>query len=172
MNNKIHTFIVSKSGETEVIQLFGYANKGLPGLELVGFGNHGRHLKEKLIFLSRENHLQLSPKRYVLCFEQHRSFIDPKKWEFCWLELPLLILFWSLAGHLPISRLDNCLASGAVELGGHISHFPVPLKTWGYLDEQYLRSGGFLNYIGDALPSRLENIHLICLQELLRSRVS
>ena len=169
MNNKIYTFIISKSGECELIQLFGYANKGLPGVELVGFGQHGRHLKEKLIFLSRQNQFQFPLKRYVLCFEQHRSIVDPKKWDLSWLELPLLILFWSLTGNLPIQRLDNCISCGAIDLEGHLRHYPVDLKKWQKIDEEHRQKEMHLNYIGDALPLELQNIHLLNSEELFCS---
>lgn len=165
MNQKIYTFIVSKSGEAELIQLFGYANKGLPGLELVGFGQHGKHLKEKLIFLSRQSYIQLPLKRYVLCFEQHRDLVDPKKWDLSWLELPLLILFWSLAGRLPIARLENCLSCGAIDLGGHISHFPVTLKLW----DQVKKKREDICYIGETIPEKQEGVHLLNSKELFLS---
>jgi hypothetical protein len=35
-----------------------------------------------------------------------------------WLEYPLLLHYWFLAGLLPISKLDNCLAVGSLNPSG------------------------------------------------------
>ena len=113
MENKING-VVRSQGRAQLVDLFGYSSKGLPGIEVVGIGNLGRALKEKFVYLSRQQHLKLPPRRYVLCVENREGLVD--KDNFGPLEFPLLLLFWALAGQLPVARLDDCIAHGKVML--------------------------------------------------------
>lgn len=119
MQNQISSFIEIPSGWHHVT-LFGYSNQGIPGVEIIGLGNTGRLIKEKFIYLSKIRKLNIPSRRYVLCYE---SSLGEKKLTpevIQWLELPLLILFWSLAEQIPILRLDDCLSSGRVLANGEI----------------------------------------------------
>jgi hypothetical protein len=45
---------------------------------------------------------------------------DPESSSVKWLEYPLLLHYWFLAGLLPISKLDNCLAVGSLTPSGEV----------------------------------------------------
>lgn len=100
------------------VHLFGYATKGLPGVEIVGLGKTGRNFKEKIIYLTRLDGLLIPKKRFVLCVEFEDESKNLREEDLRWLELPLLILYWTLAEILPIHQLDNCLSVGKVALDG------------------------------------------------------
>ncbi len=94
-------------------EIFGYTSKSLPGLEIVGLGIEGRHIKEKFIYLTKVLGLKIPKLRFVLCVET----LDLSKEELKdkqWLELPLLVLYFQLAEILPIEKLCHCVASGKV----------------------------------------------------------
>ncbi|MFT6068408.1 MAG: hypothetical protein ACJAT2_000175 [Bacteriovoracaceae bacterium] len=107
-----------KLGELEI---FGYCSKGMPGVEIVGLGPLGRSIKEKLIFLSRQFGIKIPLKRYVLCIDLPVELKKEKSFESCrWLELPILILFWTLSGRLELENLDDCIAIGKIQVNGTI----------------------------------------------------
>ncbi|MBT5093856.1 MAG: hypothetical protein HOM21_06425, partial [Halobacteriovoraceae bacterium] len=101
------------------INLFGYTTKGIPGLEVVGLKSYSRSIKEKFIYLTRQQQDQIPLRRYVICTESSGQLLLDEQ-NYRWLELPMLILFWSLAGYLPIQRLDDCLSLGRVSVTGEI----------------------------------------------------
>jgi len=110
------------------VDIFAYSSRGIPGIEVVGLGPLGRSIKEKFYFFSRENRLKIPPRRYVLCLDIQGM---PKRSEdLNFLELPLLILFWSLAEVLSLKNIDKCVASGKLLVGGAL-HLP-------FLDERAL----------------------------------
>lgn len=114
METQIQTYSFSKR-DGGVITLFGYATKSLPGLEITGFGKYGRTLKEKIIFLTRSRQLAVPLKRFVISSEYDIEQ-DPDLLR--WLDLPVLMLYWYLAGLIPMRRLDNCLSVGTISPGG------------------------------------------------------
>lgn len=100
------------------VDLFGYVSHGLPGIEIVGLGKYGRNLKEKFIYLTREKNLKVPKRRFVLCVEGE---LEGKKFnneEYRYLELPLLLMLWSLSGHLPFKNFDDCFTSGKISIDG------------------------------------------------------
>ena len=108
------------AGQLCSVDIFGYASHGIPGIEIVGMGKQGRSLKEKFIYLSRVRQLKLPKKRFVLCVEgelENKKFKDD---EFRYLELPLLVMLWSLTGHLQLTQLEDCFASGKVSVEGEV----------------------------------------------------
>ncbi len=107
--------VPSREG-VKFMYLFGYSTRGIPGLEIVGMGMRARTVKEKLMFISRQQEGSLPLNRFVLG-------IDPvlkiqKDDDLNYLELPLLILYWSLLGWIPLKSLENCFSSGRVLPGG------------------------------------------------------
>jgi hypothetical protein len=113
------------AGQLCPVDIFGYASHGIPGIEIVGMGKHSRSLKEKFVYLSRVRQLKFPKKRYVLCVEgelENKKFKDE---EYRYLELPLLVMLWSLTGHLPLSQLEDCFASGKVSVEGDIISLPL-----------------------------------------------
>lgn len=116
METQIHSFAFSKRDAGQVT-LFGYATKSLPGLEINGLGRYGKTLKEKIIFLTRVRQLPIPLKRFVISTEYDLEQ-DPEILR--WLDLPVLLMYWYLAGLIPLGRLDNCLAVGHITPSGDI----------------------------------------------------
>ncbi|MBF0313663.1 MAG: hypothetical protein HQK50_06925 [Oligoflexia bacterium] len=106
------------------VGVFGYASRGIPGVEIIGYGKNVKLMREKFIFLSRQRALAIPLKRYVLCIEQHEQLILSSLSEvdesISWLELPLLLIFWSLAGVIQMGRLDDCILGGKVSIAGEV----------------------------------------------------
>ena len=117
METQIQTYSFSQRSPTP-LTLFGYASKSLPGLEINGMGKYGKTLKEKIIFITRSRQLAIPLKRYVISAEYDLE-TDPQVLR--WLDLPVLMLYWYLAGHIPMGRLDNCLAVGNITPAGEIT---------------------------------------------------
>jgi hypothetical protein len=129
MNQKINTIIESKKGR-RVIQLFGYSSNGVPGLEILGLGAKGKIIKEKLIFVSRQFGLKFKAKRFVICIDEDPSLIQGADWQ--GIEVPVGLLFWTIAGHLPLNNLEKCFACGRIELNGTIEE--------GFIGEEELKT--------------------------------
>lgn len=116
METQIHSFSFSTRTPGPVT-LFGYASKSVPGLEINGLGKYGKTLKEKIIFLTRSRQLPIPLNRYVISAEYDlESDLDVLRW----LDLPVLILYWYLAGHVRMGRLDNCLVAGHITPAGDV----------------------------------------------------
>lgn len=110
------------------VDIFGYASNGIPGIEIVGLGKYSRSMKEKFIYLSRERKLKFPLKRFVLCIEGEVEGKKFKEEEYRYLELPLLLMLWSLTGHLPLGHLEDCFASGKISVEGEVSSLTLPLQ--------------------------------------------
>lgn len=110
----------------ELVNIFGYSSQGLPGIEIIGLSGLGRLIKEKLLFLSKSQGLQLPLKRYVLGVEMSDSAKDFEVESLRWLEFPILLSFWTLCDFLPISKLEDCIASGKVSVNGRVEELLVP----------------------------------------------
>lgn len=119
METQLQTCYFTKKGP-ELITLFGYSTKSVPGLEINGLGKFGKAIKEKIIFVTRTRGLQIPLKRFVLNAEISDELGDLEGSSVKWLEYPLLLHYWFLAGLLPISKLDNCLAVGSLTPSGFI----------------------------------------------------
>ncbi|MBY0516431.1 MAG: hypothetical protein K2P81_05955 [Bacteriovoracaceae bacterium] len=116
MQTQIHSYSFCPK-HSAPITLFGYSTKSLPGLELNGLGKYGKTLKEKIIFLSRSRELEIPLRRFVISSEFDLP-TDPQVLK--WLDLPVMLLYWYLAGLIPMGRLDNCLAVGSINPSGEI----------------------------------------------------
>ncbi len=117
METQLQTCYFTKKGPT-LVTLFGYSTKSVPGLEINGLGKYGRAIKEKIVFVTRTRGLQIPLKRFVLNVELNDDLGDLESNSVKWLEYPLLLHYWFLAGLLPISKLDNCLAVGSLTPSG------------------------------------------------------
>lgn len=149
------------------VHVFGYATKGLPGLEVVGLGKYSRNIKEKLIYLTRLEEMVLPKRRYVLCVEQDEEVKGLREDHLRWLELPLLLLYWTLAETLHIHQLRNCFCAGKVRLDGSLApqKFPEGFLTSLESKENELL---FLVHSRNNLPGECSIIEL---EELLRGRL-
>ena len=117
METQLQTCYFTKKGPA-LVTLFGYATKSVPGLEINGIGKYGKFIKEKIVFVTRSRGLQIPLKRFVLNIEITDDLGDLESSSVKWLEYPLLLHYWFLAGLLPISKLDNCLAVGSLNPSG------------------------------------------------------
>lgn len=117
METQLQTCYFTKKGPF-LITLFGYATKSVPGLEINGIGKYGKSIKEKIVFITRTRALQIPLKRFVLNVDMTDDLGDLESSSVKWLEYPLLLHYWYLAGLLPITKLDNCLAVGSLSPSG------------------------------------------------------
>lgn len=117
METQLQTCYFTKKGPA-LITLFGYASKSVPGLEINGIGKYGKAIKEKIVYITRTRQLPIPLKRFVLNVELSDELGDLETSSVKWLEYPLLLHYWFLAGLLPISKLDNCFASGSLTPSG------------------------------------------------------
>jgi hypothetical protein len=117
METQLQTCYFTKKGPS-LITLFGYATRSVPGLEINGLGKFGKSIKEKIVFVTRTRDLQIPLKRFVLNVEITDDLGDLESSSVKWLEYPLLLHYWFLAGLLPISKLDNCFAVGSLNPSG------------------------------------------------------
>lgn len=141
METQIQSYAFSQRSPNP-LTLFGYASKSVPGLEINGLGKYGKTLKEKIIFITRSRQLQIPLKRFVISTEYDIES-DPNVLR--WLDLPVLLLYWYLAGHIRMGRLDNCLAVGNITPAGDIM---------GRSDTELTRMAQEMNLLllGPALP--------------------
>ena len=116
------------------INIFGYSNNGIPGIEILGLGRKGRPLKEKFIYLFRSQSRSIPLKRFVIVIEGYESTKKCQWDNFRWLELPIYLLLCSLCKFIPIQRLDNCLAVGRVDIDGHIMSLILDNQRKNYLN--------------------------------------
>ena len=116
METQIQSFAFSRRTPGH-ITLFGYSSKSIPGLAINGLGKYGKTLKEKIIFLTRSRQLPIPLNRYVISTEYDLD-TDPNVVK--WMDLPILMLYWYLAGLLKMGRLDNCLVAGHITPSGEV----------------------------------------------------
>ncbi len=119
METQLQTCYFTKKGPS-LVTLFGYATKSVPGLEINGLGKYGKSIKEKIVFVTRSRQLRVPLKRFVLNVEISDDLGNLESSSVKWLEYPLLLHYWFLAGLLPISKLDNCLAVGSLTPSGEV----------------------------------------------------
>lgn len=117
METQLQSCYFTKKGPA-LVTLFGYSTKSVPGLEINGLGKFGKGIKEKIVFVTKTRGLQIPLKRFVLNAEISDDLGDLESSSVKWLEYPLLLHYWFLAGLLPISKLDNCLAVGSLNPSG------------------------------------------------------
>lgn len=146
------------SHQGELYDLFCYSSHGLPGLEIVGLGTRARALKEKIVYLTKSLKLKIPLKRYVVCLDQmvHKNERD----EF--FELPILILYWAMAGILPVVHLRDCLCSGKIS-----SKALVTLPRLEPLHEHILNESLIVVGSSEQLDMGAEDVRFIELEELI-----
>ena len=135
METQIQSFYRTSQG-VKFISLFGYATKGVPGLEITGVGKLSRNMREKIIFLSRSRRLPIPLRRYVLCVDVN-ELGDQSSESLKWLEFPMLLLYWHMAGLVPISKLDDCLCSGHLKTNGEITQMNLGNRFTALVEKQF-----------------------------------
>lgn len=167
MEIKINALIPRQS-HFHWVHIFGYTSRSQPGLEISGLGQKGRAIKEKLIFLSKKRKLKFNLNRFVLCVEGSDGF---DRGELDYLELPMLLAFWSMAGFIPIKKLENCFCSGRVGLEGEISCLNLPSSHWNRIHDALARRRKRAIYFGEQIPFDSEFLKVISPLEILHSGV-
>lgn len=158
------------AGQYCPVDIFGYASNGIPGIEIVGLGKYSRSMKEKFIYLSREKKLKFPLKRFVLCIEGEVESKKFKEEEYRYLELPLLIMLWSLTGHLPLEHLEDCFASGKISVEGDISALSLSSHQQGLLSEMFkLEDDQALKIIGPSDMMVMEDHYHLPVEGLFAS---
>jgi len=135
METQIHSFYQSPKG-AKLVTIFGYATKGVPGLEINGAGKLSKNIREKLIYLTRTRRLSLATKRFVICVDINDLDTSQDWGQLKWLEFPILLLFWYLAGLIPISKFDDCLCAGWISSSGEIYQKEQPKELTRLLREK------------------------------------
>ena len=161
MNDRI-LGIYSFGGRYKISSIFGYATKGLPGLEIIGLDRKSRVIKEKLVYMGRYYKVKVPIRRYVLCVEDYCFESEESRW----LELPLLVLYWKLAGILPIKKLENCFCGGKISSMGIAQIMSLEEEFLDELDEKLGRKGKKLNYLASGFIKERKYIRLIPIQGL------
>ncbi len=160
--------LIPRHQNQQVLGLYAYASNGLPGLEILGLPNaQGKCLKEKVIYLGREQGLALPPKRYMISVEGCESLPRQERDGLKYLELPIIFLFWSMTGHLNLRRPQDCLISGHVGLDGKIHPPPVKSGFWKNLNQLMCARKRHLTVIGPHFPRIQANfLHYFQVREL------
>ena len=166
MEIKINSLIPC-SNQLKFVEIFGYTSKGTPGLEVAGLGAKGRHLKEKLIYLSKRRNLKFPILRYVICINGE----ELSRFDLSWLELPMLLAFWSMTKTLSMKRLDNCLASAAVSLEGEINYLKLDPSFWLNMNKMLTRKNKQMIYIGNDEPVNYSQIYHLDSLEILNDEI-
>ncbi len=158
------------AGQYCPVDIFGYASNGIPGIEIVGLGKYTRGVKEKFIYLSRERKLKFPMKRFVLCIEGEIEGKKFKEEEYRYLELPLLLMLWSLTGNLPLGNLEDCFAAGKISVEGEIHSLGLSAKDQAFLSELFnLDEDQPLKIIAPSTSEVLENYYHLPLEALMSS---
>ncbi len=166
MEIKINALLPNNNNQ-HWVQVFGYTSKSQPGLEINGINGKGRSIKEKITFLSKKRRLRYPLKRFVLCVEGEGL----ERAELDYLELPLLICFFSMAGFLPIKRLDNCFAMGKISLEGEIQHFIPENDQFQRIDSFLKQKQRLAVYLGPNYSQAYEQIRQISAVDLLQDSI-
>lgn len=157
-------------GQLLEADIFGYSTKGIPGIEIVGMGKYSRSLKEKFIYLSKEKNLRFPLKRFVLCVEGELEGKKFKEEEFRYLELPLLIMLWSLTGHLLLGKLEDCFSAGKVNVEGEVESLDLNAYAMMRIEEIFsLENESFIKVIAPEAKAPEGDFYHLPLEELWSS---
>ncbi len=117
MEVRLKSFIKTSRG-VELVDLFGYSSRSLPGIEIKTNGYLPQTLKEKILFLSRSKGIKFPAKRFILCFDSSIKTLEKESARE--LELSFLLLFWVLLGVISIHNLHQCIVNGQFKVNGEI----------------------------------------------------
>lgn len=121
METQIKSLIKTPKG-LKLVTIFGYSCRGVPGLEINGVGKLSKNIKEKMTFITRYRRLSIPLKRFVISVDVNDLDEGLDYTHLKWLEFPCLLVFWHLAGFIPISSLRNCVSSGWLKVTGDVIH--------------------------------------------------
>lgn len=106
----------------KVVSLFGYRSNGVPGIEIKGLPNNQNVVREKLVYLSKMFGVKVPIRRFHLCLDLPKEVLKMKKNSIDdrYFDLPLLLLYWSLAEVIHVHGLEYCFSLGHIETNGRI----------------------------------------------------
>lgn len=165
MQTQINSFIKQKS-VVKPVKIFGYATRGIPGLEIVGAGKCAKNVKEKIIYITKMRSLPIPLKRYIICLEQNDLDEFLGKSEIMQLEFPILLMFWYLAGLIPISKLDDCLCAGRLEVAGQIIEEDLNLNILTGLNQNFKIEN--IKFISNKVDEKADNLLILPPHALLK----
>ncbi len=169
MNVQMNT-LVPGNGHLHQVSLFGYASRGIPGIEIVGQGKHARVIKEKLIYLSRVSNKIFPAKRFVLCAESSSDLAALSIEDIRYLELPMLLMLWTLSENLSLHQLSDCFSSGKISTNGKIECLKLTTSQWLNLNE-YLQVDDeiVIKVIGPKEETYHPEVYHLPLEEIISS---
>lgn len=106
----------------KVVSLFGYRSNGVPGIEIKGLPCSQNIVREKLVYLSKLYGVKVPIRKFHLCLDLPKEVTKLKKElvnDRCF-DLPLLLLYWSLAEIVNIQNIEYCFALGTIQPDGRI----------------------------------------------------
>jgi len=169
VKKQVYTHGVYKVGQNyQLGTIFAHSSNGLPGVELIGFGNWARLIKEKIIYLVKVQKIKIPLKRYVLCFEEGPGLKNTEYEQIKWLEFPLLLVLLSLSDNLSLSSLEECLSCGYLDIKNKIIHQQL---SWEQLVSFQQKVGRPLKYITVGEFLRGPDIYSIEANDLLNFKV-
>lgn len=168
MQTRVSGVILYKN-KHHVVDIFGYSTKGIPGIEIVGIRDLKFSIKEKFAFISKTLKLNVPKKRYVMCVDLDESILSKDESAAKWLELPLLLLYWTLGGQLPIYKLDNCFCSGRVSGDGKIECLNLKHDILDIITVKLKQNGDF-KYITSSSACISEVFYHLPLERLLSNK--
>lgn len=161
---KIKSLLINHS-QLLGVDIYGISTRGIPGLEINGLGRRGKLLKEKINFITARYLVsKKNMKRFVISVEANcaEEKIREKGLD---LEVPIIILYWTLLGALPLKNLDECLAIGRISVDFIVSS-PNFGEIWSHPDRYRLVKNKIL--ICSELEAPEEHSKLIMWEDLLK----
>lgn len=125
METQVQSFLRTPMG-VKFITVFGYASKGVPGLEINGLGKFGKNVKEKIIYISRIRKIKTPIRRFVISVDVNDIEPNTGSNQLKWLEFPVLMAYWHLVGALKASTLEDCICAGEIKVSGEVTHLSPP----------------------------------------------
>ena len=114
------------------VDIYGYATRSIPGVDIVGLGSRGKLIREKINFITNQfRNKKSAAKRFVISVESELPEEKLKNLSSD-LEFPILILYWSMATIIPLKNLEKCWATGSVNVDFEIKS---PLLSNFYTNE-------------------------------------
>ena len=116
----------------KVVSLFGYRSNGVPGIEIKGLPCAQNIVREKLVYLSKLYGVKVPIRKFHLCLDLPKEVSKLKKEliDDRYFDLPLLLLYWSLAEVIKIQSIEYCFALGKIQSDGRIE---IPSVSETYL---------------------------------------
>ena len=164
--------ILPTTQDYKVVSLFGYRTNGIPGIELKGLPNNQNIVREQLVYLSKMFGIKVPIRRFHLCIDMPKEFLRMKKdlVEDRFLDLPLLLLYWSLAEVIKIQELEYVFSFGRIEPDGQIIIPNISETYLGHLNAVIKEKTSRSITMITSNKSTYQNMRCITINSILNSR--